>query len=510
MLLSSESVAAIVNTPDTSMTGDQKKVATPAPGVTRRHFVKTTAAFGALALLGPVAPVARGSANNRLRLAVAGVRSRGNALMRGFLSQPDVEVAWIIDADRNVLERRAEEVVERNGGRKPKTSTDVRHALEDDSVDALVVATPNHWHSLMVIWAAQAGKHCYVEKPASHDVYEGRVAMEAAEKYGVVVQHGTQRRSRRRYADLIKTIHSGKYGKLSVAHAFACKPRQGIGYADPSPAPEWLDWNMWRGHAMVDTFHENLVHYDWHWFWQTGNGDLNNQGTHQLDVAYWALDPSMNGSFPSKVTALGGRFQWDDQGETPNTMFSVAEYPNGQKVVMNIRNINYEGYERQVENRYYFEDGGRIIGNKYISPDGTEREVETLSADMTEGGEFASFVKACRAGDPDLANCTMADGHYSSALGHLMNISYRLGEKQPFNKKAGRFGDDSTVAREFLDFHEIMRDGVGLPEDEEDYLVGPWLTVDPATERFVGEHADRANSLLRNPRREGFELPDRI
>lgn len=474
-------------------------------GLTRRRFIQSTAALAGLALVTPVSQVF--GANDRLRLAICGARSRGNALMRGFLDQENVEVAWIVDPDVRVLERRSEEVRERTG-KKPKATTDVRKALEDPGVDALVVATPNHWHSLMVVWAAQAGKHCYVEKPASHDIYEGRVALEAAQKYGVVVQHGTQRRSSRRYADLIQAIHSGKYGRLTVSHGFACKPRNGIGHQPVAEPPEWLDWNLWRGHVPIDEFHANLAHYNWHWFWATGSGELNNQGTHQLDVAYWALDPEMHSKHPVSATALGGRFAWGDQGETPNSMFAVAEYPNGQKVVMNIRNVSYDGYVREVENRYYFEDGGKIVGGEYISPGGERQPVEGEAAEITPGGEFGSFVRACRAGKPGMVNASMQDGHYSSALGHVMNISYRLGRELPFNEKAGRFGDDAKVAEEFIDFHEIMRDGVGVPEDEEKYIVGPRLIFDSETERFVGERAAEANHLVRDPRRKEFDLPE--
>ncbi len=427
--------------------------------------------------------------------------------MRNAAGEDNVEIAWIVDPDRRVLERRAEEMKERTG-RKPRTTTDIRKALDDPSVDGIIVGTPNHWHSLMVIWAAQAGKHCYVEKPASHDVYEGRVALEAARKYGVVVQHGTQRRSSENIAGLVKAIHSGKYGKLTVSHGLACKSRSGIGHEPVSAPPESLDWNLWRGHALIPRFHGNLVHYNWHWFWVTGNGELNNQGTHQLDLAYWALDPEMHSQHPVRATSLGGRFQWDDQGETPNTQFSVAEYPNGQKVVMNVRNVDYENYRHEVENRFYFEDGGKIIGNEYIDPGGEKHALEREDAGITPGGPMGSFIRACREGDPEMANGTMLEGHYSSALGHLMNISYRLGRKVPFNEKAGRFGDDSRVAEEFQSLHAIMRDGVGLPEDEARYIAGPWLEFDSDSERFVGEHAVNANVLLRNPRRAEFDIPE--
>jgi hypothetical protein len=222
--------------------------------LTRRHFLKSTAALAGLALVTPTSQVF--GANARLRLAICGVRGRGNHLMRRFMDQENVEIAWIVDPDIRLQERRSAEVLE-STGKKPKTTADVRKALEDPGVDAIVVATPNHWHSLMVIWAAQAGKHCYVEKPASHDIHEGRVALAAAEKYGVVVQHGTQRRSSTRYADLIHAIHAGKYGRLTVSHGFACKARAGIGHEPVSNPPDWLDWNLWRGHAMIDEFHAN-------------------------------------------------------------------------------------------------------------------------------------------------------------------------------------------------------------------------------------------------------------
>jgi len=208
-----------------------------------------------------------------------------------------------------------------------------------------------------------------------------------------------------------------------------------------------------------------------------------------------------------RAMALGGRFAWDDQGETPNTMFAVAEYPNGQKVFFNVRNVNYDGYPREVKNDFYFEDGGKILGNTYISPSGQRERVEGERAEITGGGRYGSFVNACLAGKPEMANADMEVAHYSCLLGHVMNNSYRIGKKVPFNKKAGRFGDDKLAYEEFMKVHEIMRDGVGVPEDEAEYVVGPWLTFDPATERFTGEHAAEANKLLRDPRNEEFDIP---
>jgi predicted dehydrogenase len=226
-------------------------------------------------------------ANNRFRIAVCGVNGRGKSHISGFSKQDNVEIVYLVDPDSLVLENRVKQLREQEEGisNKVKGVADVRHVLDDKDVDAISVATPNSWHSQMVIWAAQSKKHCYVEKPASHDIYEGRVALAAAEKYGIVVQHGTQRRSDPKWARQVSDIRSGKYGKMVVSHGFACKPRQGIGFESNSNAPDNLDWNLWKGPAIINSYNKNLVHYNWHWNWAVGNGELNNQGTHQLDVA---------------------------------------------------------------------------------------------------------------------------------------------------------------------------------------------------------------------------------
>jgi predicted dehydrogenase len=475
----------------------------------RRHFIKKAvgaAAFGSYAFAGSPAFAKPIGANDRLRIAVAGLNGRGGSHIGGWLSQSNVEIAYLIDPDENVLRKKIEEV-KKQTGKAPKGFSDVRKALEDPELDALSIATPNHWHSLMTIWGAQAGKHVYVEKPMSHDVAEGRIAVEAQEKYGVVIQHGTQSRSSDAIAGLHEAIKSGKWGPLKISCGYCCKPRGGIGVKAPGNAPPNLDWNLWRGPADIDKFHGNFVHYNWHWFWKTGNGDLNNQGTHQLDIARWALDDDQTN--PVRAMAIGGRFQWDDQGETPNTMFGLAEYPNGQQAFFNVRNVNYKGYQRQVENDYYFEDGGKIIRGVYY-PKGSDKgeKVEVPKGKVTPGGNWGSFIAACREGKPEMANGTARDAHYGCVLGHLMNNSYRLGENVPFNKKAGRFGDNADAAEHFLKLHEIMRDGVGIPEDGAEYTVGPWLTFDPKTERHTGEHADQANALLKDTNRAGFEVPE--
>ena len=478
-------------------------------GISRRQFIKSTSAFAGASLLlsGSKASARVIGANDRLRIAVAGLNGRGQSHIGGWLEQENVEIAYLIDVDERVLDRTLKFVGKKTEGKFDiKGVRDVREVLEDKNLDAISIATPNHWHSLMTIWAAQAGKHVYVEKPMSHDIGEGRVVVEAQKKYGVVIQHGTQSRSDAKIAGLHEAIHAGKFGKLKIAYGYCCKPREGIGFQEPSDPPKNLDWDLWRGPAQIEQFHRNYVHYNWHWFWKTGNGDLNNQGTHQLDVARWAIDTDQ--THPVRAMAIGGRFQWKDQGETPNTMFGIAEYPNGQYVFFNVRNVNYDGYEHQVEDEYYFEDGGKIIRNKYYAKGSdTGEELNLPDGKVTPGGNWGSFIAACRAGDPNMANGNVHDAHYGCVLGHLINNSYRMGTKMPFNVKSGQFGDNPDAYEHFAKLHDIMSKGVGVPEDGNEYTVGPWVSFDPATEQHTGDNAAQANELYKDANRPGFEIP---
>lgn len=478
----------------------------------RRSFLKSTSAVGGSFLItGTRASGQIKGASERVRVAVAGVNGRGQSHLSGWMGQSNVEVAYIVDPDDKVRSRAMSSVEKRTEGTfATKDSRDIREVLDDPSVDAISIATPNHWHSLMTIWGAQAGKHVYVEKPMSHDVREGRIAVEAQKKYGVVIQHGTQRRSDAGIAGLHEALHRGDLPPLKISYGYCCKPRGSIGHEPIGPPPANLDWDLWKGPAVISDFHANYHPYDWHWFWKTGNGDLNNQGTHQLDVARWALNPDQ--THPTRVMAIGGRFQWDDQGETPNTMFALAEFPNGQQVIFNVRNVHYKDYKNQVYNEYYLEDGSKITGEgryQILRPGASKPEpLELPRGTVTPGGNFGSFIAAVRAGDPSMANGNVSDAHYGCVLGHLMNNSYRLGEKAPFNAKSVSFGDNTDAAEHFMELHEIMRDGVGLPEDKEEYTVGPWLTFDPETETHVGDHAEEANALLKDENNPGFRVPE--
>ena len=476
----------------------------------RRQFLGGSLAAGGVLAAGAIPPRAFAAANNRVRIAIFGLNGRGQDHIRGFLGQKDVEIAYVVDPDANVLARTLKAFEERAKGQATvKGVADFREVLDDPTVDAVTIAAPNHWHSLMTIMAAQAGKHVYVEKPLSHDIGEGRVAVEAQKKYRVVIQHGTQRRSNAGIAGLHEALKNGTLPRLKIAYGYCCKPRYGIGVKKSGPPPASLNWDLWKGPAVLDQYNPNLVPYNWHWFWKTGNGDLNNQGTHQLDVARWAIDDDQ--THPVRAMAIGGRFQWNDQGETPNTMFAMAEYPNGQMVLFNVRNVDYKGYQKQVYNEYYLEDGSVITGEgsyKIKRPgSNTFEPLKLQSGRVTPGGNWGSFIAAVRANDPAMANGNVVDAHYGSVLGHVMNNSYRLGESVPFNAKAARFGDRTDAAEHFEKLHAVMRDGVGIPEDGGQYQLGPMLSFDPATERFVGDHAAAANRLLKDDNNPGFSVP---
>ena len=476
---------------------------------TRRRFLQaSTAASASFAIGGTKSSGQVLGANDRVRIAVIGLNGRGSSHLNGFGGLKNVEIAYVVDPDEKVLNGRLTQVQGKANGKNCKGHKDLRTALDDKNVDAITVAAPNHWHSLMTIWGAQAGKHVYVEKPMSHDIAEGRVAVEAQTKYGVVVQHGTQRRSNSGIAALHEALKSGALPRLKIAYGYCCKPRGSIGNKPAGSPPSNLDWNLWKGPAVIDQYHANYAHYNWHWFWESGNGDLNNQGTHQLDVAAWAIDDDQ--VHPTRAMAIGGRFKWGDQGQTPNTMFAVAEYANGQSVMFNVRNVNHSGYKRQVYNEYYLEDGSRITGEGSYTihrPGKSPERLKLSAGKVTPGGNWASFIAAVRAADPSMANGTAMEAHRGCVVGHLMNNSYRLGSQMPFNAKAGKFGDNKDAYDHFLKLHEVTAAGAGVPEDKAKYTVGPWLTFNPKTETFTGDHADAANALLQDPNNKGFEVP---
>ena len=279
----------------------------------RRHFLGTSAALGGVSLLAMPERVL--GANDRVRVAICGIHGRGEDHLQNYSQIKQVQIAALCDVDDNVLRQRLAQM-EKMGLPKPATFTDVRKLLDDKSIDAISIATPNHWHSLMAIWACQAGKDVYVEKPCSHNLWEGQQLVKASQRYNRIVQHGTQSRSDKSVREAVGKMREGAIGEIYMARGLCYKWRDTIGTAPVQPVPAGVDYDLWTGPAPKREFTKNRFHYNWHWQWDYGNGDLGNQGIHQVDVARWGMGVGL----PNKVSAMGGHFMFQDDQQTPNDL----------------------------------------------------------------------------------------------------------------------------------------------------------------------------------------------
>ncbi|NQU23903.1 MAG: Gfo/Idh/MocA family oxidoreductase [Candidatus Nealsonbacteria bacterium] len=479
---------------------------------TRRTFLKRAAASAGVAATFTIAGTkASGKvlgANDTIRLCVAGINGRGRNHLDAFASMDDVQVTHLVDPDSRLFESRAESVRKRDR-MLPKCHQDIREALDDKQLDAVSVASTNHWHSLLTVWSCQAGKDVYVEKPCSHNVFEGRKCVEAARKYKCIVQHGTQQRSSGGRAAEMAAIHAGKYGKLLVSKAYCCKPRWSIGFKEPKAPPKELDFNLWLGPAPMQKYHENLVHYNWHWFWDTGNGDMGNQGVHEMDVARWGVKDS---TLPKSVWGMGGRWvdgpDFKDQGETPNMELCVYDYGE-TLVVFETRGLvnKHKDFPFKVANEFYTTEGV-IRGGKFQPKTGGKTyDVEIEPVHVTDGGAFGSFIKCVRSRKVEEVNGEIEQAHYSAALCHLGNISYRLGEQVPFSQKPPGTGDNEQIAESFETIKANIQ-AIGVDLGKATYKLGPVLKFDPEKEKFIGNAA--ADKLLTREYRKPFVVPENV
>ncbi len=429
--------------------------------IDRRQFFQDTAAVAAgvaalqagRALAGedaaPEAEARKTGPNDTVRVAVIGVRGRGLEHVSSYCNLPDVRITTVCDVDRNVIGPAVKKVARRNGS-EPKYVQDLRRVFDDKDIDAVSIATPNHWHALATIWALQAGKDVYVEKPVSHNVSEGRRMVEAARRYDKIVQTGTQCRSHKGIQDAVAYLRSGALGKIYMAKGLCYKPRGSIGHKADAPVPEGVDYNVWLGPAPEKSFNPNRFHYNWHWFWDYGNGDLGNQGIHQMDLARWGLGKN---EFPKTVMASGGRFGYSDDGQTPNTelvafefddcelQFEVRGLPTNEEAKVKIGDIFY-GTEGILAITSYT-DWYTLLGPK----------MEPGPRGSGSGDHFANFVKAVKDRDPKRLHADIEQGHLSSAYCHLGNIAYRLGRKLHINPSTESFVNDaeadSMLTREY-------------------------------------------------------------
>ena len=311
--------------------------------------------------------------------------------------------------------------------------------FDDPNIDVVSIATPNHWHALATIWACQAGKDVYVEKPVSHNVSEGRRMVEAARKYGRIVQAGTQCRSHKGIQDAMAFLHSGKLGEVYLARGLCYKPRGSIGTKPVGPVPDGLDYDLWTGPAQLMAYNANKLHYNWHWVWNTGNGDLGNQGIHQVDLARWGLGKK---EFPKAVHASGGRYGYKDDGETPNTLSTTYEFDDCL-LEFEVRGLpTNDELGVKVGDIFYGTEGVLAISSytdwqAYMGP-----KLEKGAGGKGGGDHFANFLKSVHSRDHKTLNGDIEEGHQSSAFCHLGNISYKLDRKLHINPSTESFVND--------------------------------------------------------------------
>lgn len=413
--------------------------------INRKDFLKKT---GTIAATAPFAANLWGTdkrwrgANDRVRIGVMGIRGMGFAHIRAYSELENVEVAALCDVDENLFAERVK-WLEDNGHPTPDLYTDIRNLLEDKNIDAISVATTNHWHALAGIWAAQAGKHSTLEKPGTHNVFEGRQLIKAAQKYDVLIQHHAERRCFTGFKSAMDFLHNGGLGEVYMAKGLCYKWRDTIGKEEDGPVPDGVDYNLWLGPAPKRPFNPNRFHYNWHWHWDYGNGDLGNQGAHQMDIARWGLDVK----HPHIISSLGGHFMFDDDQETPNTQIAVFEFPNrngggDKKKILQFEVRHWisnheggigEGDSNNIGNLFYGSDGYMVIdlqGN-WKTYMGKEREPGEQGGGG--GNMFQNFVDAIRADDKSILEGDIEGGHYSCSLMHLANISYRLNRRLKFD-----------------------------------------------------------------------------
>lgn len=454
------------------------------------------------------------SPNERIRVAVIGANrksGRGYEHVGMTAGRPNVELVAVCDCDEAVVGD-ALARAEKAQGQKPRYEKDLRRIFDDKSIDAVTIATPNHWHSLAAIWALQSGKHVYVEKPVSHNVWEGRKVVEAARKYGKICQAGTQARSASAMREMIEFIHAGKLGTVQVARALCYKPRPSIGTVGGDGAvPPTIDYDLWCGPAPNRPPRRTKLHYDWHWQWDYGNGDIGNQGIHQMDIARWGLNKA---ALPNTVVSVGGRFGPKDDGETPNTQLSRLDYGDC-KLIFEVRGLptldvlaDQRGASTtdkrliaKVGNVFYGTEGFIITAN-YSEAVAVGNDGSILKVFQSKKGDdhFGNFCKAVRSGKRSDQTADIEDGHLSSALCHLANISYRLGKEMPMDGAADFVDDMARMTK------HLAANGIEL--DKTTCRFGPQLTLKAQSEQILGD--DAANVLLSREYRKGFEVPSQV
>ena len=479
--------------------------------ITRRKMLGALASGAGLAPAAVLAGSLQG-APERVRLGVIGTGGRAHGLMRHLVDSGRSEFVALCDANEPRLAS-AKAVA----GGKAETYRDFRALLDRKDIEGVVIATPDHWHCPMVVAAVQAGKDVYVEKPVSHNVWEGRRAVEAARKYGRIVQAGMQIRSSEGIAEAFEWVRAGNLGAIRVARGLCYKPRQSIGkVSGPTAVPQGVDYDLWTGPAPMRPLMRARLHYDWHWVFDTGNGDLGNQGIHQMDLCRWVLGERR---LAPRVMSAGGRFGYEDDGETPNTQFVFHDYEKAP-LVFEVRGLprdalaRSDGWNAKMD-RYRGVGVGIVVEcegghlavpsyDKAVAVDAAGKTVREFEGASDHFANFIAAVRSRRAGD--LA-APIEEGHVSSALCHAGNVSHLLGRgaRPEVMREAIR---GSAVASETFERFAAHLEANGIDLASTRATLGPWLEIDPAAERFAGD--ERANRLLAREYRAPFVVPARV
>jgi predicted dehydrogenase len=494
---------------------------------TRRHFLSRSAALSTGAFYIAKSSWAQ-SPNEKINVAVIGFKGRGGSHISGFkgLKKEGVHIAALCDVDSAVLSKGIASLDQ--DGIKPTGYTDIRKLLEDKDIDAISIATPNHWHALGTVWAAQAGKDVYVEKPVSHCVWEGRQAVNAARKFGRIVQTGTQSRSSRKgIFEAVQWVQAGNLGKVMLARGLCYKRRASIGKTDgPHTIPESIDWDLWSGPAPKGDLLRAKLHYDWHWQWAYGNGDLGNQGIHQMDIARWFLGEQ---ELSPLVWSIGGRLGYIDDGETANTQLIYHGYAKAP-LIFEVRGLPIDAKSKSMDKLMQTTTGvkfqpkpgkdavdgagvgviiecenGTVVVPSYTKAVAFDSKGQEFKSWSGSDDHFKNFIQACRSRRSEDLHADILEGHLSSGLCHTGNISYRLGAKAAPAAILEQIKATplATEALQRMTEH-LAKNGVDLERDK--LTLGPALQMDPKTERFTGNGA--ANSMLKDAYREPFIVPE--
>ena len=492
---------------------------------TRREFLTSSLAGGvALACHSGTSVAHQVGPNEKIRVAVLGmggfkgVGGRGRQLIDHLHKVPDCQVTALCDVDKGLLAHELEKL--QTPGGKVKTYSDMRRVFDDSEIDAVFVALPNHWHALATIWGCEAGKDVYVEKPASYNLWEGRQMTAAARKYHRIVQVGTQARSDDATAQAVEYLRSGKLGKIEYAHAIIYRRRDGIGKANgPRSIPAEVDYNQWLGPAPQAELTRKELHYDWHWDWATGNGEIGNNGVHFLDRCRWAIGEQ---GLPIRTMSVGGRFAFDDDGLTPNTHIALLDYA-AAPIICEVRNLAEKPGSRTMDRHrgidkgiiIQCEQGAVVMGARTVTAQDRDGETIATFVDRRSEAEQASphqvnFFAAMRSRRRDELTAEVHDGHLSTGLCHLANISHRLGSAASATDMMEAAKSSATWQDTVHRFHDHLHvHGVDL--EKSPAILGPWVTLDPTSESFRGDNADAATALSRRTEYRGrFVVPELV